>query len=294
MHSFLPLPMIVPKIANDSVSVSIQQLKQPSQQETWQQKSDWVAVEEPLEIWVKFAQSQDKPFPLTVTMRTPGDDLDLVKGWLLSTASISVNDIVDIRHTGTETLKSGQSNRVIVTLKDAVQDKIAQLARSEIISSSCGVCGFKQIENLMDELHQSQRKANCRINLNPISLDNDQIFALTHHLKENQPLFAATGGVHGVGLFDATGKLLDVREDVGRHNAMDKLIGAHYEKFSSSSYGVVLSGRVSFDMVQKAVKASIVMIVAIGAPSSLAIELAKEADISLYGFINSNKINRYV
>lgn len=284
--AYLSLPdhLIVLNTLNSSISVSIQQLKQ----QQWQEKSDWVAVEEPLEIWIKFAQSQAKPSPLTVTMRTPGDDLNLVKGWLLSTASLSLDDIIDVKHTGTEALKSGQSNRIVVTLKDAVQDTINQLGRSEIISSSCGVCGFKQIEKLMDELHQSQRKANSRINL-----DNNQIFALTHHLKENQPLFAATGGVHGVGLFDATGILLDVHEDVGRHNAMDKLIGAHYEKLSSSSYGVVLSGRVSFDMVQKAVKAGIVMIVAIGAPSSLAIELAKEADISLYGFINSNKINRY-
>ncbi len=298
---------------NSFLSITLQeQRKQNSACEiTTIHKQDKVAIEEPLEVWVKYVNSNAKAELISTTMRTPGDDINLVKGWLFTLSDITPEDITDVKHTGTQMLKTGQSNRVIVTLWEEARSKLDKLERSEIVSSSCGVCGYKKIEDLLAVIdRKSDSKSNHKPDTKklqasyttPMNLNYSNIVSLTQELSLHQPLFAATGGTHGVGLFDAKGTLLDVREDVGRHNAMDKIIGANLplimesdgdESKQKSNYGVILSGRVSFDMVLKAVKAQFAMIIAVGAPSSLAIELAQEAGITLYGFVSEDKINCY-
>lgn len=248
---------------------------------------DKVAVEEPLEIWLKTynAANQSESQPLITTMRTPGDDVALVKGWILSSGLLNEADIQSIEPTGINHLKGYVSNRVLITLLPGVSANPYAMQRSEYVNSSCGVCGQQSIEYLLDSLpeqHSEQR----------ISMPLSQIMSLVGQLNEQQALFSKTGGNHGAGLFDETALVVDVKEDVGRHNAMDKLIGANLARLPGK-YGVVLSGRVSFELVHKAAMAGISMIVAVGAPSSLAVELCKECDICLIGFVKQDSLNIY-
>lgn len=269
---------------------------QENRQQSSAIKQDMVVVEEPLEIWVRYSESGhafSSPAIISTTMRTPGDDLNLVRGWLYTLADVGSNDVLDIKHTGSQVLKTGQSNRVLVTLKKQAMSRLEQLERNEVVTSSCGVCGFKKIDELLSVADTYKVKP-------AFYLETSQIFDLTQRLTQHQPLFAVTGGNHGAGLFNANAQLLDVREDVGRHNAMDKLIGANLEMITNQvtekpamPLGVILSGRASFELVLKAVKANLSMIIAVGAPSSLAINLAKEADITLFGFVGAQKVNCY-
>lgn len=268
---------------NNSVRISIQQF---SDQQTTM-VSDSIAVEEPLEIWIKTYSSanQSDTQRLVTTMRTPMDDEALARGWILTTGLVVDSDIQSIDATGTERLKGQGSNQVLITLRPGVTINSRLLQRAEFVNSSCGVCGQQSIEFLLDSLPENQ--ASQRVSL-PVS----QLYSLTEQLNQQQSLFSLTGGNHGAGLFDETALLLDVKEDVGRHNALDKLIGANIDRFPGK-YGVVLSGRVSFELVQKAAMAGISMILAIGAPTSLAVELCKECDICLVGFVKENSFNIY-
>lgn len=271
---------------NSLLSVSIQEVRD----QISVHKTDTVVVEEPLEIWVKYIGSKqtntnNKAVPISTTMRTPGDDINLVKGWLYTIGNVTMDELLDIKHTGTQVLKTGQSNRVVVSLPEASKTKMDKLERSEVVNSSCGVCGFKKIDDLLSV-------STGNLDKQKFTLDYQKIMSLVQELGSHQPQFSTTGGTHGVGLFNVNGRLLDVREDVGRHNAMDKLVGANLHQLDAP-LGAILSGRVSFEMVLKALKAQLSMIIAVGAPSSLAIALAQEADISLYGFVSGEKINCY-
>jgi FdhD protein len=223
-------------------------------------------------------------------MRTPGDDLNLVKGWLYSSGAIQdFTKIESITHTGAGRLKSQSTNRVQVNLAAGVNIDLAAYQRVEVMNSACGVCGQQSIETILEKLPQAPTR-NPKTPLLPISA----IGLLTQQLRTNQQLFEQTGGNHGVALFDQSMQIVDVREDVGRHNAFDKLIGANLPLLAVENHdaesilGVVLSSRASFELVQKAAMVNIRYIIALGAPSSLAIDLANDCDICLLGFVKTS------
>ena len=250
---------------------------------------DFVVTEEPLEVWLS-AHPSSAPELLFTTMRTPGDDLNLVKGWLFSSSVIQHSaQIAEIKHIGTGRLKSQSTNRVQVNLNDVVNFDVAAFKRVEVMNSACGVCGQQSIENLLEKLTLTSNNTEHAPFLNATAIDS-----LTQQLRDMQKHFAQTGGIHGVGLFDQQLQMLDVREDIGRHNAFDKLLGANLPKLMNKHHhnqlilGVVLSSRASFELIQKAAVAGIQYIIALGAPSSLAIDLAKDCDICLIGFVKSS------
>lgn len=251
---------------------------------------DLIVLEEPLEIWLKSGQNQSSAKLLFTTMRTPNDDINLVRGWLYSSGAIQdVDDILAINHTGTGRLKKQTTNQVLVTLNTDFDWQAYQ--RPDVVNSACGVCGQQSIENLLEKLAKRSFHKIAEQKLNKSAL-----LELAEQLRARQTIFAQTGGIHGAALFDEHATMLDVREDVGRHNALDKLIGANLKRLSGNTkvaFGIVLSGRVSFELVQKAAMANIRYIVAMGAPSSLAIEIAKDCDICLIGFVKSSGFNCY-
>ncbi|MBU3003769.1 formate dehydrogenase accessory sulfurtransferase FdhD [Paraglaciecola arctica] len=256
-----------------------------------------MVVEEPLEIWFSGysrsssgSHSKTSPKLLFTTMRTPGDDINLVKGWLYSSGAIQdFSKIESITHTGSGRLKSQATNRVQINLAAEAHIDLSDYQRAEVMNSACGVCGQQSIENILDKLPQTSA-TDIPLPLLPVSA----VGLLTQQLRDKQVLFEQTGGNHGAGLFNQEIQLVDVREDVGRHNAFDKLIGANLHRKATGRHeiesvlGVVLSSRASFDLVQKAAMVNIRYIIALGAPSSLAIDLAKDCDICLLGFVKTS------
>jgi len=228
---------------------------------------DVIVIEEPLEIRVGER-------PVSVTMRTPGDDFDLAAGFLF-TESIA-SELESIRHWGSP-------NVVRVDVRNPVD--LQRLQRHFYSTSSCGVCGKTSIDAL-------------RVNASPVTraeVAPDVIHALPQTLVAAQKAFAETGAIHAAGLFDIHGNLLRVREDVGRHNAVDKLIGSYVREGRTRLDAAILflSGRAGFEVVQKAVVAGIPIIAAVGAPSSLAVDLAREFGATLLGFVRDGRYNIY-
>lgn len=243
-------------------------------------KLDDIAVEEPLEIRLNNKS-------ISITMRTPGDDFCLAAGFLFSEGVIrSTDDIENIRFCGLKP-KEATSNIVRVTLKANVIVDALRLDRHFYASSACGVCGKSSLEALA--IH-----AEPFSNLNS-DLTAETICELPERLKLSQTLFHRTGGIHAAGLFDTDGTLLHICEDVGRHNAVDKLIGRQVLARSPilGHHVMCISGRASFEILQKAIVARISTIVAVGAPSSLAIELAERFNVTLIGFADSHRFNVY-
>ena len=241
---------------------------------------DFVAVEEPLQIRLN---GRD----LAITMRTPGDDRALAAGFLFTEGLIEHADqIVGLEDDGKGT--------VSVQLAPGVDSTPESAARNFYMTSSCGVCGKASIEAL--RTGDSLRGAGCTA-LPPDrpKIDARVLTSLPDRLRAAQSVFERTGGLHAAGLFDQTGTLLDVREDVGRHNAVDKLIGTALleGRVPLDSHILMLSGRVSFELVQKALRARIPVIAAIGAPSSLAVETALRFSMTLAGFVREGRFNLY-
>jgi FdhD protein len=228
---------------------------------------DVVAVEEPLEIRINGS-------PVAVTMRTPGHDEELALGFALSEG---------LRPEGARLPDDLAANTVEL---DAAGFDPARLARSFYTSSSCGVCGKGALEAVAVEASRIESKLTVPAGL---------IAVLPDRLRAAQPAFDATGGIHATGLFDEYGELLCLREDVGRHNALDKVIGwAFRERLLPLERSVLcVSGRLSFELVQKAAVAGCPMLVAVGAPSSLAIELARDRGVTLCGFVRGGRLNVY-
>jgi FdhD protein len=248
--------------------------------------SDAVSVEEPLEIRLS-APGIDE-FTLTITMRTPGHDDELALGFLYTEGVIeSLGDVAVVEHCRPSSGDLGIHNSLRVVLEADVAFDMSQLARHFYTASSCGVCGKTSIESVM-------QRRDTKIP-DSLRLTFEQIQQLPIQLREQQTEFSATGGIHAVGLIDGAGKVVRVREDVGRHNAMDKLVGSLLLESSLplAEHGVVLSGRASFEMVQKAAAVTAQVIIAIGPPSSLAIALAKETGITLAGFLRDARFNLY-
>lgn len=239
---------------------------------TRSEADDTLAVEEPLEIRVG-----EKP--VSVTLRTPGDDFDLAAGFLFSESILrSAEDVASYRHWGSP-------NVVRVSLRDGVSVDLARLQRHFYSTSSCGVCGKVSIDAL-------------RVNTSPLSssirVAPEVIAALPETMRTQQTAFDATGGIHAAGIFSPDGELLRLREDVGRHNAVDKVIGSFFREGTALDGQILLvSGRTSFEIVQKAIVARIPVLAAVGAPSTLAVELAQEFGVTLLGFVRDGRFNVY-
>ncbi|WP_375433211.1 formate dehydrogenase accessory sulfurtransferase FdhD [uncultured Friedmanniella sp.] len=245
-------------------------------------RSDTLAVEEPLEI-----RLGGEPF--VVTMRTPGDDVDLVHGLLHSEGIVAdVEDIVGARYCEGEGPDGLNTYNVLdVTLASGVTPPSADLRRNVVTTSACGVCGTTSIDQVVRQTSHPL-EAGLRI---PVEL----ISAAPDRLREQQRTFAKTGGLHAAGLMTPDGVLVCVREDVGRHNAVDKVVGwaIRQQMLPLGQFILVVSGRASFELTQKAVLAGISMMVAVSAPSSLAAELAEEAGLTLVGFVRGQTMNVY-
>ncbi|HJW91981.1 MAG TPA: formate dehydrogenase accessory sulfurtransferase FdhD [Thermoanaerobaculia bacterium] len=231
-------------------------------------ETDSVVIEEPLEIRVG-----DRA--LSVTLRTPGDDIELATGFVITESVVkSAEDIREVRHWGSP-------NVVRVALSDDVQIDWQRLQRHFYSTSSCGVCGKTSI----DALRVSTKPLESNVRIEP-----RVIAQLPEMLRAQQRTFDATGGIHAAGAFKASGELIAIREDVGRHNAVDKVVGA---TINEPVDVLVLSGRAGFELVQKAIVARIPIVVAVGAPSSLAVELAREMHLTLLGFVRDGRYNVY-
>lgn len=251
-------------------------------------EQDTLAVEEPLEIRLGFTENEKFTHrAVSITMRTPGDDFELAAGFLFTEGILSSkNQISDIKHCGK--FPSFQ-NTVRIDLQSAARVNLKKLERNFYTTSSCGVCGKTSLEAL------SVAGAR-RIGRNDFpKVSADVINQLPEKLRDEQDIFDKTGGLHAAALFDARGNLIDLREDVGRHNAVDKLIGARLlaDEIPLDDKILFLSGRASFELVQKAVMAQIPVIAAVGAPSSLAVEAAKKFGITLLGFVRDRRFNVY-
>ncbi len=236
------------------------------------EEDDFLVIEEPLEI-----RLGEKP--VSVTLRTPGDDFDLAAGFLFSESILrSHADVANIRHWGSP-------NVVRVALHDGVHVDLQRLKRHFYSTSSCGVCGKTSIDAI-------------RMHTTPIAealeVPHDVIVSLPGALRAQQKTFESTGAIHGAGIFAGDGTLLRTREDVGRHNAVDKVIGSFFREGEPLAGRILcVSGRASFEIVQKAIVARIPMLVAVGAPSTLAVELAREFRLALVGFVRDGRFNRY-
>lgn len=243
---------------------------------------DLLAREEPLEIRVNQVQ-------FAVVMRTPGDDEDLVRGFLLSERIVeSVDDIDDLRHCDQVDTPEAEDNVMLVRLAPSVEIDLAALRRNLYASSSCGVCGKASIEVALALPSFHARRSP------DVHVSADVLATLPDRLRAEQLVFARTGGLHGAGLFEPDGTLLVVREDVGRHNAVDKVIGwAATHGVALDRCVLMISGRISFEIVQKSLALAIPIIAAVSAPTSLAVELAREAGMTLVGFVRDGRLCVY-
>lgn len=247
------------------------------------QREDHLAVEEPLEIQINGA-------PFTITMRTPGDDFDLVAGFLVSENVVYHADQLDVLRYCPGTDENGLQtfNVVDATLAPGVTLPDTAIERNVYTTSACGICGTASIDAV-------EKTGQFFLNPGPQQISLETLLSLPDRLRDAQALFSRTGGVHAAGLFDFEGQLLDIKEDVGRHNAVDKVVGAALRAGNLPLSGTVLqvSGRASFELVQKAWMAGIPVLSAVSAPSSLARDLAERANLTLAGFSRGNSINIY-
>ena len=243
---------------------------------------DLVAVEEPLAISAAWSAGGDpREHNISVTMRTPGDDFDLAIGFLFTEGLIhAIEDVASVRHWGS-------ANHARVALRPGIRLDTSRLSRHFTTTSACGVCGKTAIEALS--------ATGCAVP-DPRPLSRALIAPAAEALLEAQTAFRETGGVHGAALVDGSGRLLAVREDVGRHNAVDKVIGSLVREGRRAALRdalLVVSSRASFEIVQKAIVAGIPAVMAIGAPSSLAIDLARQFHVTLIGFVRDGRFNVY-
>jgi FdhD protein len=263
---------------------------------------DSLAIEEPLEIQLTHGPSKSRVTrSISVTMRTPGNDFDLAAGFLMTEGVVrDPNDIEQITYAGhsfseselssqtRDPLKLGlKQNIVRVDLVADVALNLGSLQRNFYMTSSCGICGKASLLALRTVCPPRAR--------NNFRVDAQLLYRLPERLRASQGVFDRTGGLHGAGLFDSAGNLLALREDVGRHNAVDKLIGSEFvaDRTPLRDRLLLLSGRASFELLQKALMGGLPMVAAVGAPSSLAVQVAKEFDITLIGFLREDHFNIY-
>ncbi len=252
---------------------------------------DALAAEEPLEIVIAFGETDNRRSQsISVTMRTPtGHDFELALGFLFTEGIIgSFEDVISVRYNASALDETAQINVVKIDLHPSVTFAAEKLQRHFYTSSSCGVCGKTSMDMV-------QTTSCFLINKNSPRIKSDILFNLPEKLRAVQSVFEETGGIHAAALFNTEGELIALREDVGRHNALDKLIGWAMKQnlLPLSNQILLVSGRSSFELVQKALMAGIPIVTAVGAPSSLAAELADENNITLIGFLKNNRFNIY-
>lgn len=254
------------------------------------EESDEVAVEEPLEIQLCSPTAADSAAKsISITMRTPGEDADLALGFLFTEGIIaSAAQVSAIAHRGEPVPETGLQNTVRVELCPDVTVDLGRLERHFYTTSSCGVCGKASLDAL--RVTGQSSLAHCTN-----TFARDVIVSLPERVRNRQSVFTKTGGLHAAAIFDPQGEIIVVKEDVGRHNATDKAIGAMLQagNLPGNTYGLLVSGRASFELMQKALVAGIPLLVAVGAPSSLAVQTAKEFDMTLVGFLRDTKFNIY-
>ena len=251
---------------------------------------DLISVEEPLEISLKY-YDKDKWVinSLSITMRTPGHDEDLVRGFLFNEQIIqNLNEIDSIESIGDKVGQYKIQNKILVTVNNAKNINISKIKRDFLTNSSCGVCGKSTLDAL--EIIKKEKTSN----IEP-KLTKDVIMQSPSILRQNQSEFSKTGGIHASGLFSSDGKLISLREDVGRHNALDKMIGNALNKsqINPQKQFITCSGRLNFELVQKVLMTNIGLMIGVGAPTSLAIDLANRFDMTLIGFVKEDSFNIY-
>ncbi len=255
-----------------------------------EKREDVVAVEEPMEIRVQTGpEGQRRTRSVSVTMRTPGHEFELAVGFLYSEGLLPAADVVKhIAFCGPPPPGKPQSNIVRVELDASVELDLVKLQRNFYSTSSCGICGKASLDALNFEGFAKLDPARLRVRA-------EVVHGMTKKLRDAQSVFDRTGGLHAAGLFDTDGHLSTCREDVGRHNAVDKAIGDRVLAGATplSDTILVVSGRVSFEILQKALAAGIPMIIAVGAPSSLAVEMAERFGMTLVGFARDDRFNIY-
>ena len=252
--------------------------------------NDHISIEEPVEIIIKY---KDKEIwvekTISVTMRTPGDDEDLVRGFLFNEKIIEKIDYIEkIELTGKPTEQYGLKNKIIVTINNSDNIDVDKIKRNFLTNSSCGVCGKSSLDALEIIKKDKILKSNPKIS-------KEVLMSSPKKLRKNQSEFSKTGGIHASGLFSAQGDIVAIKEDVGRHNALDKLIGYALKEnlLDNTSQFLACSGRLNFDLVQKALMANIGILIGVGAPTSLAIDLANKFDMTLVGFVKEDSFNIY-
>ena len=297
--------MNVPDLSSPLHPTDDRMLQMPVERVTGQtsrQVMDILAIEEPLEIQLTYGPRDSRQLrSISVTMRTPGNDFDLAAGFLMTEGVVlDANDIEQITYAGesfheselstqgVDVLKPGSEQNIVrVDLAIDVAVNLGSLQRNFYTTSSCGICGKASLLAL--------RTVCPPRTPNRFGIDAQILYHLPERLRAFQGVFDRTGGLHGAGLFDAAGNLLALREDVGRHNAVDKLIGSEFlaDRTPLRDRLLLLSGRASFELLQKALMGGFPLVAAVGAPSSLAVQVAREFDITLVGFLREGHFNIY-
>ena len=251
---------------------------------------DLISIEEPLEISLKFKDKEEWIIKsLSITMRTPGNDEDLVRGFLFNEQIIqNIKDVENIESFGDIVGQYNIKNKILVTLNNSLNVDISKIKRDFLTNSSCGVCGKSSLDALEIVKKEKPPKSNLKLSKN-IIINSPSV------LRKNQSEFAKTGGIHASGLFSSDGSLISLREDVGRHNALDKMIGDSLlnNYFKPKDQFITCSGRLNFELVQKVLMTNIGLMIGVGAPTSLAIDLANRFDITLVGFVKEDSFNIY-
>ncbi len=251
---------------------------------------DFVSVEEPLEMNLKFKiDGEWKIENLSITMRTPGNDEDLISGFLFNEKIIeSIIEIEKVEKEGEKVGDYNVQNKIVATINNVKNIDIGKLKRNFITNSSCGVCGKTSLDAV-------EIIKNDKLNLSFPKIQKKIIMKSPELLMSKQSEFSKTGGIHASSLIDDSGKVIVTREDVGRHNALDKLIGYAHKKelIDNRSQFIACSGRLNFELVQKGLMSNIGIMAGVGAPTSLAIDLAKRFEMTLIGFVKNNSFNIY-
>jgi FdhD protein len=251
---------------------------------------DLVSIEEPLEISIKY-KNNDKWVTqiLSITMRTPGHDEDLVRGFLFNEQIVQdVKHIQSIKSFGAKVGQYKIQNKILATLNNSKNINITKIKRDFLTNSSCGVCGKSSLDAL--EIIKTKK-----LSLAELKISKKVVLQSPDILRDNQSEFSKTGGIHASGLFLNNGKLVEIREDVGRHNALDKLVGSILKKknLNPKKQFIACSGRLNFELVQKVLMTNIGIMIGVGAPTSLAIDLANKYNMTLVGFVKKDSFNIY-
>ena len=253
------------------------------------EREDMLAVEEPLEIRIRPEGPGGRPTTFVITMRTPGNDEDLAAGLLFAEGVLErPSDLLALeRPTDPRIDRELRGNVLLATLSGDAHARAARLRRGTVMGSACGVCGKTSIENVIPSGELPL--------LSGFTVSPDFLYALPEKLRERQSIFSKTGGLHAAALFAADGRLVTVAEDIGRHNATDKLIGAllRGSRLPLGESVLMVSGRAGFEIVQKAYRAGVPILASVSAPSSLAVELAETAGVTLVGFLRERRFNVY-